>query len=525
MKFSIAKIVFLFLLLFLSLTACDSFNYLQKIEITINNAGIVSTTRVNKGISVEDVLTSSGIKLNPLDKVDPSKNSLIESPITITITRITEEYVVEDSVLPFEQQTIKNESLQQGQKVLIQAGVNGKTQTIYRVVYENGVKISNTFVSSEITEQAQPEIVMVGVQSPYSVQEINGTIAYISSGNAWVMESTTGNRRILTTSGNLDGRIFALSENRDWLLYSTSNKSESKNKINRLWILSLASDDPTPKDTGIINVINYAEWIPGKNLTISYSTAEISSSPPFWNANNNLVIARFNSDGKLIDKKTIVDTNSGGLYGWWGASYKWSPDGEKIAFSRPDSIGFVDPENGTLDPVFLITPYQTESVWAWVPNISWSVDSKFLYAVLPESSTTDPLAGTNLSAINVESTQVIPLVNNCGLFCSSTSRLVLDSKENKIAFLSAILSDQSEISRYNLLVMDKDGSNQKKLYPTEGIQGLKSQNVFWEPASSGNQSKSRIAFISQGNLLIVDPITGMINQITGDGSIEKIDWK
>lgn len=524
MNFPYAKIVVSVLLLFFTITACDSFNSFNKIDITINDAGNISTTKAQKGISVENVITSAGIKLNPLDKVIPSKNTSIESPITITITRVTEEYVVEDSILPFEQQTVKNESLQQGQKVLIQAGVNGKTQTIYRVVYENGVKISNTFVSSEVIEPAQPEIVMIGVQSPYSVQEINGTIAYISSGNAWVMESTTGNRRALTTTGNLDGRIFALSEKRDWLLYSTSDKSESKVVINRLWIVSLISEEPKPKDTGIANVVNYAEWVPGKDLTISYSTAEISSSPPFWNANNNLIIARFDASGNLIDKKSYIDTNSGGLYGWWGTSYKWSPDGKNLAFSRPDSVGFVNLDKGSLEPVFLITPYQTESVWAWVPNISWSADSKFLYSVLPESSTTDPLAGTNLSAINVKSNQIIPIVKNCGLFCSSMSGITFTNQENKIAFLSAILPDQSEVSRYNLFVMDKDGSNQKKLYPTEGVQGLKSQNIYWEPAS-GSQSNIRIAFIAQGNLLLVDPTTGAINQITGDGSIERIDWK
>ena len=60
--------------------------------------------------------------------------------------------------------------------------------------FENGVQVSRTFVSSE-TMVSQPEIVMIGVQSPYSVQTINGLLAYISSGNAWVMENNTGNRR------------------------------------------------------------------------------------------------------------------------------------------------------------------------------------------------------------------------------------------------------------------------------------------------------------------------------------------
>ncbi len=506
------------------MSACNTLSSFQKVDITINDAGKNSSLKVNKDISVENALSIAGIKLNALDKIEPTQNTIITSPITISITRVTEEYSVEESVLPFEQQTIKNESLQQGQKVLIQPGVNGKTQTIYRVVFENGIKVSSTFVSSETTVPSQPEIVMIGVQSPYSVQQINGTIAYISSGNAWVMEATTGNRRAVTTSGNLDGRIFSLSQDRAWLLYSTSNNIESDNEINRLWIVSLASSDPKPVDTGILNVVNYAEWMPGKERTISYSSVETSSSPPFWNANNNLLIIKVDAEGKPIEKKTIVDTNSGGLYGWWGTTYKWSPDGIKIAYSRPDSVGFIDLNNGEIIPTFQITPYQTDSVWAWVPDISWSSDSNFLFAVLPDDSSSDPLRATNLTAINFESKQLFPLIKNCGLFCSFTAYSNPSDNEELIAFLSAILPEQSDISRYNLFVMDKDGSNQKKLYPTEGIQGLKSQTLVWEPVSVGI-TRPRIACVSQGNLLLVDTGTGTIQQITGDGSIEKIDWK
>ena len=518
------KKILLISFLILILAACDSVLSFQKVDITIIDAGLQSTYKVDKDLSVGGALDSAGVKLNPLDKVDPSPNTIISSPATITIIRVTEEYSVEDSVLPFEQQTVKNESLQEGQKVLIQSGVNGKIQTIYRVVYENGVKVSSTFVSSETTVPAQPEIVMIGVQSPYSVQTINGILAYISSGNAWVMEGNTGNRRAVSTSGDLDGRIFSISPDRSWLLYSTSNDVDTDKEINRLWIVSLSAEEPKPIDTGITNVVNYAEWVSGKIRTISFSTADPSSSPPFWNANNELQLVRFDADGKQIDKKTIVDTNSGGLYGWWGTTYKWSPAGDQVAYSRPDSVGLVNTETGALDMIFQITPYQTESVWAWVPDINWSPDGNFLLAGLPNDSSSDPLQSTNLTAINVENKQLFSLIKNCGLFCSSSTISGHIPGEDYIAFLDAILPDQSEISRYNLSIMDKDGSNQKKLYPGEGIQGLKPQVVYWEPDSDIEQ-QPRIAFIAQGNLIIAEVGSGVLRQITGDGSIDKIDWK
>ncbi len=518
------KIVLITIILIASLTGCDSLSGLQKIDVSIEDAGVVSSIRVSQGSTVNLALSNAGIKLNPLDKIDPSLNTSISEPIEIKIVRVTEEYSVEESILPFEQQTVKNESLEEGQKVLIQSGVNGKIQTIYRVVYENGIKVSSTFVSSETTVSAQPEIMMIGVQSPYSVQTINGILAYISSGNAWIMDANTGNRRPVTTTGALDGRVFSISPDKAWLMYTTSNDVDADKEINRLWLVSLTSDNPTPKDTGITNIVSYAEWVPGRVRTISFSTAESSSSPPFWNANNNLILVRFDSDGNQIDKKTLVDTNSGGLYGWWGSTFKWSHDGQMVAFARPDSIGLVDIEKNQIDQLFQINPYQTESVWAWVPDISWSSDDNFLLVTLPDTSSTDPLQSANLTAINIKSRGLFILYKDCGLFCSASFAPLVADGSQYIAFLSAILPDQSEISRYNLLIMDKDGSNQKKLYPGEGIQGLKAQTLFWEPISDKAQ-QPRIAFISQGNLIFAELSTGLVKQITGDGSIEKIDWK
>jgi hypothetical protein len=519
------KRILITILLVLFLAACDTLLPVQKVEVNITDANTaVAAIKVTKGDTVQSALTQAGIKLNSLDKVDPALSTIIDSSVSITVTRVTEEYQVEEATLPFEQQVVKNESLQEGQKVLIQPGINGKTQTIYRVVYENGIKVSSAFVSSETTVAAQPEIVMIGVQSPFSVQSINGILAYISSGNAWVMAANTGNRRVLTTTGNLDGRVFAISPERDWLLYSTSNEADSTKEINHLWLISLTSDEPKPIDTGIVNVVHYAEWVPARVRTISFSTAEISSSPPFWNADNNLLTVRFDADGNQIDKRTIVDTNSGGLYGWWGTSYRWSPDGEKLAYSRPDSVGLVNLTSGELDPLFQITPYQTESVWAWVPDITWSAQSEYLLASLPDTAESDPLQNTNLTAINVTSRLSFPLIKRCGLFCSAVASSGTNEGNEYVAYLSAILPDQSEVSRYNLSIMDKDGSNQKKLYPDEGVQGVKAQQLFWEPDSSAETS-SRVAFIAQGNLFLGDAETGAIRQITGDGSIEKIDWK
>jgi hypothetical protein len=72
--------------------------------------------------------------------------------------------------------------------------------------------------------------------------------------------------------------------------------------------------------------------------------------------------------------------------------------------------------------------------------------------------------------------------------------------------------------------MDRDGSNETKLYPGEGVQGLDAQQVIWSPKATSDEDEV-IAFVAQGNMMFINPTSGEVFQITGDGSISRIDWK
>lgn len=475
---------------------------------------------VPSGTSVKQALNTAGVSLNALDKTDPVSTTLLAENTTITITRVTEEFSIEQAIVPFEQQTVKNESLPEGQSVLIQAGANGIQQNTYRLLFENGIETSKTFVSSEITQAAKPEIVMIGVQSPFTPQTISGTIAYVSSSNAWIMEGSTINRRLVVSSADLDGRVFSVSPDREWLLFSRLSTDEGV--INTLWVVNLNVESPEPINTGISNVVNYADWVPGRGRTIAFSTVEPVPTAPGWSANNDLLLFHFNEDGKPLDTKLIVDKNTGGISGWWGASYEWSTDGSKVAYTRPDSIGLVNLNDGSLTPLFEFDVYNTGSDWAWVPSIKWSPDDNAIFTTLLPASSNSTISIPTLSVILLNAQKVITLVPNCGLFCYPTPSPVNKDGRYSVAYLGAILPDQSETSRYNLKVMDRDGSNQRKYYPEEGIEGLKPQSLKWSPSWSEDQL---LAGFAQGNLILVNTETGSVKQITGDGSITKLDWK
>lgn len=103
----------------------------------------------------------------------------------------------------------------------------------------------------------------------------------------------------------------------------------------------------------------------------------------------------------------------------------------------------------------------------------------------------------------------------------------LNSEEHAhlVAYLRARFPLQSETSRYDLVRMDRDGSNKERLFPPEGAEGLQPQQLVWSVDELRDTGNVAIGVIFQQNLWIVDSITGEAWQITGDGLTSRIDWK
>ncbi len=170
--------------------------------------------------TVQTSLLKSGVAIGPLDRVDPPLNTLTIPDSKITVIRVVEEFSEVTEVIPFEQQVVKNESLPEGEVRLLQAGVNGERVVTYKKIYEDNFEVSNSEFKSVIIKDAIPEISMVGVQVPYAAKNVSGVLAYIDNGNAWVITGSTGNRRPIVTTGDLDGHVFSVSFDREWLLFS-----------------------------------------------------------------------------------------------------------------------------------------------------------------------------------------------------------------------------------------------------------------------------------------------------------------
>jgi hypothetical protein len=94
-----------------------------------------------------------------------------------------------------------------------------------------------------------------------------------------------------------------------------------------------------------------------------------------------------------------------------------------------------------------------------------------------------------------------------------------DAGQARVAFLRASDPRNPLLTPYRLAVMDRDGSNLRVLFPPDGQVGLEPGVIpAWAP------DLGLIAVLYQGNLWLVDPISGASQQLTGDGLTERVEW-
>ena len=521
----VTRFLFLFILAGMTIS-CRSPQSGEEISVVISTDGKTREVNIASGSTVTQAFQAAGIAPGNLDRSEPPLYTVLNAGDIIKLTRVQEKFETEQLVIPFERQLLRNETLPEGETRLVQAGSNGLEEVTYRKITEDGVEISKSTVKTIILNDALPEIVMVGAQSSFTPLNIPGTIAYLAGGNAWIMEGSTANRRIVVNTGDLDGRIFKLSPNGEYLIFTRKSKKPATEEINTLWAARVKNLEPKPIWLQAYNVIHFAEWIPGTN-SVAYSTVEPRSASPGWQANNDLY--RVSLTGGSPRK--LLESNSGGVYGWWGMSFSYSADG-RLAYSRPDGIGLVDQDGGYLKPMVNITPLNTHSDWAWIPPITWGADGKSLYYVThapaPAPITNEESPFFDLSAVSFDNTAAVTMIDATGMFSyQAVSPAKWDGKGQnyQVAYLQAIFIEQSETSRYRLMVMDRDGSNNRTIFPPSDTNGIEPQTPVWAPNSLEGQSGDFIAVIYQRNLFLVDGGNSKAYQVTGDGLISAIDWK
>jgi hypothetical protein len=513
------------LLILLPLAACAS-PQVRAPDVTVSLIADSQSRdlRIAPGTTVANALAKAGITLGALDRVTPPLYSLLADGTTVRVIRVKESFEVLQVTIPFERRIVRNEALPPGETRLVQAGANGVQEITYRVLTEDGVETSRTPLRTTILKESIPEILMIGSASSFHTVSLRGSLVYVDSGNAWILSRDSGNRFPLATTGDLDSRIFSLSPDGQWLLFSRKQEGQ----INALFVVAIfGGDQPFP--LSVYNVIHFADWSPSEKRALAYSTVTQVATAPGWQARNDLRTVSFDEKKTLSPEKILLAPHSEGSYSWWGTEFAWSPDGSRLAYSRPDEVGWISKTGGSAHPLLTFTPVRTLADWVWLPSIHWSPDGAFLLTVRHgtpvglESPEESPVF--DVVAIPAGAGSPIVLAERAGMFAYPVPGPIQNRTYEQgynVAFLQAIRPLESDRSKYRLMISDRDGSNLQALFPAEGETGLSPSDtgeIKWSPDGS------QIALIYDGNLWIIDATTGQGQQLTGDGQVTAVDWR
>lgn len=520
--------------LFALLTACAPPQQAPPMIVSLVVDGQERAFPLADPITIDQFLRDVEVELGPLDRVNPPLVTQVSDGLRIEVVRVQEEEQCEDVEIPYREVTTLYEGLAPGEQREGQAGRNGITQVCYRVEIVNGTPGSRTEIRRSIVTSAVDRILFVGPTDQIEPVSINGTLAYINNDNAWIMRGNSASKRPLTATNDLDPFVFSLSENGRQLLLARLRDADNTTTLgNQLWFIpdtTLDSAEPIPLNP---QDVLYAEWVPGRPNTISYSRAQPSTAAPGWRALNDLWLIRIDPlTGTEIDIEQVLPESSGGRFGWWGTQYEWSPDGQRLAWVYADSLGLIDFDGQTLAaPLLTYELLNPLSNWSWRTTVSWSADSSLIAATVhgppigSESPETSPAFDITITA--ADGSFATTVLKGAGIWSAPRySPEIIDTASpfprGYLAYLRAREPYESIRGEYDLIVADRDGSNARAIFPPEGQPGMTAQefaqDFTWSP--DGRQ----IAFIYQGNLWIVDVQTQVAHQLTLDGSASKPVW-
>lgn len=114
--------------------------------------------------TVADFLTQQGIKLNELDRVEPSLTETMKENDLINVIRVEKVTDVVEEPVQFAVVTQKDANLEKGKEQTITEGIPGVISKQFEVILENGKEISRKLISENRVKEKQDKVVAVGTK-------------------------------------------------------------------------------------------------------------------------------------------------------------------------------------------------------------------------------------------------------------------------------------------------------------------------------------------------------------------------
>lgn len=509
----------------MAFAACRPAAEENPMTVTLIADGLKQTFSYSGAGTVAEFLADAQIELGNQDRISHPLLAPITDGMHITVRRVMETQTCQQEDILFERRFVPYEGIPAGEEQLAKSGQVGIQEACYRIIFEDGVE-SRRIPNGQPTMLTEPmdEIVYVGILDEVEPLAIMGTLSYINNGKPWTVKGNTSAKRPLIINGRLDSLVFDQNEDGTLLIY-TAETTDTDDFFNQLWMIDTQGNS-APIKLAPTDVL-YAEWRPQARRAIAYSTGAARQTRPPWKALNNLWLMDIDDNaGRALNIKELIPESDGGQYGWWGTDFGWSPQGDRIAWVRADAMGIVDFEAKELVTLLNYAAFDTSPSQLWLSPLSWSHDGQLIaFTLHSEPAETGPVF--DLAVASADGRYAAQVKTAVGIWAapSYSPAVNADSPQGWLAYLQAREPDSSIYSQYDLVVADRDGSNQRIVFPSASRAGMQmrgaglSANPFaWSPDARF------IAIVYQGNLWIVDVQSADSYQVTFDGGASNPVW-
>ena len=516
-----------------SIVGCRAAHGERSINVTIVVDGRETAYGFSQDLTVDQLLSGAQIELGPRDRISHPLVSPVDNGMRVTIKRVSEKEVCEQEEIAFQRLLLTKEGVAADERELGNAGVAGIREVCYRILLEDGTEVDRVQLGfPTILREPVAELTYVGTNGVVQPVPIPGRISYINHENAWTITTNAANKRRLTSDHRLDALVFDQRQDGQRLIF-TSDTDETDEFFNELWMVA-TGDGSEPMRMSPTDVL-FAAWRPRASNAIAYATGERAPGTAGLKALNNLWLMSIDLEsGRTLAIEEILPESSGGVYGWWGRNFAWSPRGDRLAWAQADGFGLVDLENKRLTPLIQYAALRASATWVWLSSLSWSLDGQLLAGIAHGAPLNDEPAETSpvfdLVVSSVDGRFSAPITVSAGMwaapaFSPDTAPLGAEYRSGKLAWLQARDPQISLSSEYDLMLADRDGSNRRRLFPPSGDTGIRKSNFgsrardfVWSPDGSF------IALIYEGNLWLIEVETAAAYQVTFDGQSSNLVW-
>ena len=525
--------ILVYMLIAGSILGCRTAQAETSVDITVIADGRETTHSIAADLTVDQALAQARIELGARDRISHPLVSPAVDGMRITVRRVSEAEICEREEIAYQRRLLPKEGVPPGEREAGRSGYRGLREACYRILLEDEKEVDRVQLgAATVVREPIDEIIYVGISKAVTPLAIPGRLSYINHENAWTITGTAAGKRRLTQDHRLDALVFHQSDDGERLLF-TSDTNEADDFFNELWFIATAGDSQpvrmTPTD------VLFAQWRPRAGAELAYSTGERSPGASGWKALNNLWLMSVDLEsGRALDIEEALPESAGGLYGWRGRNFSWSPNGGRLAWAKADGFGLVDLDGKRLEALSQYAVFHSAADWVWLSPLSWSHDGQLLAAVAhgapigEEPAEASPVFDLVVSSADGRFTAALRL--SAGMwaapaFSPNLAPRAAEYSAGHLAWLQAREPHNSMSGEYDLMLADRDGSNQRRLFPAPGERGIRkndfasmARDFVWSPDGRF------IALIYEGDLWLIDLDAAASHQVTFDGQSSNPVW-